>query len=261
MQEMSPFLSPRHLVIHGTKGFDMLPSEKENNGLNDFKTSDIKTMSDVILEETDAIRIGSLCGPNLAMEILEGLPTATVIASEYDEVILRGKEALAGQRFFVFGSYDLKGAELAGALKNVIALASGIIGGRGLGKNCEAMLITRGLREMIHLGEVMGSSNKAFLGTAGIGDLIATATSDKSRNYTCGWRIAKGESLVEVLDSMEEVAEGVRSLKIAYHLIKKFKIHAPIISTIYDIIYTGTDIERSIFSLMKYPMAADVDFV
>lgn len=261
IRDMSPFLAPRHILIHGTKGFAMLPSEARGEGITELQMADINTMSDVIMQESDVIRVGSLCGPNLASEILEGLPTATVIASEYDEVILKGKEVLAGPRFFVFGSYDLKGAELAGALKNVIALASGVVGGRQLGKNCEAMLITRGLREMIHIGEAMGSNRKAFLGTAGIGDLIATATSDKSRNYSCGLRIAQGEKIDDILDSMEEVAEGVRSLKIAYYVIKKYRIHAPIIMAIHDIIFEGTDIEQSVYNLMKYPLAADVDFV
>ncbi len=261
MRHMSPFLTPRHILIHGTKGFAMLPGETPTGLIGDLDMNEVKTMSEVILEETDVIRVGSLCGPNLATEILEGLPTATVIASEFDEVIKKGKEVLAGPSFFVFGSYDLKGAEMAGALKNVIALASGVVGGKELGKNCEAMLITRGLREMIQLGEAMGSSNKAFLGTAGIGDLIATATSDKSRNYTFGLRIARGEKLEDILADMDEVAEGVRSLQIACSMINTYRIHAPIIKSIYDIIFEGRDIEKSIFSLMKYPLAADVDFV
>ena len=263
IKAMSPYISPRHILIHGTKGFDLLPSEINGNhmSMENIRTSYIKTMSDVILEETDAIRIGSLCGPNLATEILDNLPTATVIASEFDEVIMTGKKWLAGKTFFVFGSHDLKGAELAGAFKNVIALASGLVGGKQLGKNAQAMLITRGLREMILLGELMGSSSKAFLGTAGIGDLIATCTSKKSRNYSFGMRISQGETVDDILNSQDEVVEGVRSLKITYHLIKKFGLHAPIISAIYDIIYLGKDIERSVYQLMKYPIASDVDFV
>jgi glycerol-3-phosphate dehydrogenase (NAD(P)+) len=113
---------------------------------------------------------------------------------------------------------------------------------------------------MIHLGGVMGSHRKAFLGTAGIGDLIATATSEKSRNYSCGKRIAEGEELTEIVESMEEVVEGLRSLQIAYYVIRKFKINAPIITAIYQIIYENKNIEKSVLDLMKYPFAADVDF-
>jgi len=259
---MSPYLSPQHMLIHGTKGFDLLPGEKDEGfEYTGFKRRDVKTMSEVIKEETDVIRVGALCGPNLASEILDGLPTATVIASEFDEVIKAGRDALSGQRFFVFGSYDLRAAELTGALKNVIALASGLIGGKNLGKNSEAMLIVRGLREMVLLGELMGSSTKGFFGTAGIGDLIATATSNKSRNYSCGLRVAAGEKIEDILASAEEVVEGIRSLHIAHYLVEKFDIHAPIISTIYKIIFHGKNIEDSIYDLMKYPMASDVDFV
>lgn len=261
IKEMSRYLTPEHMLIHGTKGFDLIPGELEDGyKYEGFKRSDVKTMSEVISEETDVIRIGALCGPNLATEILDGLPTATVIASEFDEVIKGGRDALSGKRFFVFGSYDLRAAELTGALKNVIALASGLIGGKNLGKNSEAMLIVRGLREMILIGELMGSSSTGFLGTAGIGDLIATATSSKSRNYSCGMRIANGEKIDDILSSADEVVEGVRSLHIAHYLVDKFRIHAPIISTIYKIIFKNKEIEASIFDLMKYPMASDVDF-
>src|SRR5699024_6832868 len=105
---------------------------------------------------TSVRRVGCLAGPNLAAEILEGYPTATVIASHYDEVIKTTQQVLDSEKFFVFGSHDIIGAELAGALKNIIALGSGILGGRGMGKNIEAMLITRGLREMIYFGRAMG---------------------------------------------------------------------------------------------------------
>ncbi len=262
IQEMSVFLTPEHMLIHGTKGFDLLPGELEPGyQFVGFRRRDVKTMSEVIHEETNVIRVGALCGPNLASEILEGLPTATVIASEFDEVIKAGREVLSGKSFFVFGSYDLRAAELTGALKNVIALASGLLGGKHLGKNSEAMLIVRGFREMVLLGELMGSSSRGFFGTAGIGDLIATATSNKSRNYSCGKRMAQGENIQDILASAEEVIEGIRTLKIAYFLVNKFRVHAPIISTIHKIIFEGKEIESSIFDLMKYPLAADVDFV
>ena len=217
IRKFSPHLSPQHMLIHGTKGFDVLPGELEPGYVyGGFRRRDVNTMSEVIKQETDVIRVGALCGPNLSSEILDGLPTATVIASEFDEVINAGREVLSGQRFFVFGSYDMRAAELTGALKNVIALASGVLGGRNLGKNLEAMLIVRGLREMVLLGDLMGSSTRGFFGTAGIGDLIATATSDKSRNYRCGWRIAQGDKITEILDSMEESLATKSAYEVKY---------------------------------------------
>ena len=165
-----------------------------------------------------------MCGPNLATEIHEDLPTATVVASPYDEVIKIATKHLSGPRFYVFNSYDIIGAEMAGALKNVIAIASGIVGGRNFGKNAEAMLITRGLNEIIKMASLIGVGYEAFLGTAGIGDLIATATSPLSRNYTCGVRIANGESVDHILATSTESIEGLRSLKVAHALINKHKL-------------------------------------
>jgi glycerol-3-phosphate dehydrogenase (NAD(P)+) len=257
LSALGTYLTPEHIVIHGTKGFDLATEEFEMDG--EMTLKDIKTMSEVILEESQVLRVGALTGPNLADEILMGLPTATVVASEFDEVIKKGREALQGKNFFVFGSYDLKGAELAGALKNIIALASGIMHGHGLGKNVEAILITLGLREMMYIGSAIGANPKSFLGTAGIGDLIATATSDKSRNYSCGFRIAQGEKLQDIVDSMEEVAEGVRSLKVAYYMIHKYHLTAPLIKAIYNMVFDGSDVLGTINKLMKFPFRMDMD--
>ncbi len=257
MQSLGPHLSPEHFVIHGTKGFDLRIEEFSSS--SSLVIEDIKTMGDVIKEESNVLRVGALTGPNLADEILLGLPTATVIASEFDEVIKKGRKVLAGKAFFVFGSYDLKGAELAGAFKNIIALASGIVAGNALGKNVQAMVITLGLREMMFLGEAMGANPKSFLGTAGIGDLVATATSDNSRNYSCGLRLAKGENLEEILESMEEVAEGVRSLKVAYYINNKYDLQAPITKAIYGMVFEDREVVQTIEALMKFPFRMDMD--
>ena len=251
-------LTPRHILIHGTKGFHVYENKIESDNID---IDQVYTMSQVILAETDVKRVGALCGPNLAKEILDDLPTATVIASPFDEVIEIATQQLSGSKFYVFNSYDIKGAEIAGALKNVIAIASGIIGGRNLGKNAEAMLITRGLSEIIKMASLVGVDYKAFLGTAGVGDLIATATSPLSRNYTCGVRIAQGEDVEYIIATSSERIEGLRSLKVANALIKKHKILAPITSLIYKIIYEGQDVDRSIHYLMKYPVSKDVDFI
>ena len=257
MKELGAYLGPQHVVIHGTKGFDLRIEEFSDDST--LTIEDIKTMSDVVKEESNVLRVGALTGPNLAGEILLGLPTATVIASEFDQVILKGRKALSGKAFFVFGSHDLKGAELAGAFKNILALASGIVSGNALGKNVQAMLITLGLREMMLLGEAMGANPKSFLGTAGIGDLVATATSKKSRNFSCGLRLAKGESLQDILDSMEEVAEGVRSLKVAYYIIHKNELQAPLTKAIYAMVFEGKDVLETIDALMKLPFSIDMD--
>jgi glycerol-3-phosphate dehydrogenase (NAD(P)+) len=218
-------------------------------------------MSEVIRQETSVIRSGCLAGPNLAKEILEGQPAATVIASEFDEVIEMGRSVLAGSRFIVYGSYNLKGIELAGALKNIIAIASGIMNGVGYGKNMEALLLTRGLREMIHIAKAVGAEIRPFLGTAGVGDLIATATSEQSRNYTFGQYIAKGKSISEILDLMEEVAEGYRTINFAYRIVQAANLQAPITKTLYKITYQEYPVESALHDLINNPLSIDVDFI
>ena len=261
IRELSPYLNPSKILIHGTKGLDVMGLDEslpEEDLLNQIR---IYPMSEVILQETSVLRVGCLSGPNLATEILDGQPTATVIASEYEEVIQIGQRYLSSRRFYVFGSHDLKGAELAGVLKNIFALASGVLNGKGYGKNIQALLLTRGLREMIALGKSLGSDSLAFLGTAGIGDLIATSTSSLSRNYSFGVRLGKGEKVEDILGDMDEVVEGVRTLRFAHILSKKYKVHVPITDMIYKVVYEGFEIDKAIHFLMKYPRTTDVDFL
>jgi len=257
MQDLSPHLHPYHLLIHGTKGFDVKePAEGEK-----ISRKHIRTMSEVIQEESVVVRIGCLSGPNLAKEIMDGQPTATVIASHFKEVVERGKSSLNSRRFQVFGSAELLGAELAGALKNSIALGSGILGGLGMGKNIQALLITRGLNEMISFGKAMGTTPRAFVGTAGIGDLICTATSEDSRNFTFGKRMGSGETIEEIKNSMPELAEGLRTIKIAKELADYYRLHVPITQMLYRVMYEGLKIETAIEFLMRYPYDVDVDFL
>ena len=257
----SPYLRPLHIVIHGTKGLDISEDIESQNNYQNIRKQHISRMSEVIQEETNVLRVGCLSGPNLAKEIHEGQPTATVVASDYDEVIAVGQNVLNSDKFFVFGSHDLIGAEYAGTFKNIIALGSGMLAGKGMGKNMQAMLITRALHEVIYLGKELGSSSRAFLGTAGIGDIIATSLSTNSRNFQVGYNFAGGKSLEEILGDMDEVAEGLRTLKIAYFLSRNYKKHTPIIDTIYAIFYKNLSINTAIEWLMKYPYAQDVDFL
>ena len=260
---LGPYLKPYHILIHGTKGFDLKNVTEEELLEKKVKITraNVCTMSEVIRDESVVVRIGCLSGPNLAKEILDGQPTATVIASSFTEVIKMGQSVLNSTQFHVFGSHEILGAELAGALKNIIALGSGILGGMGMGKNIQAMLITRGLTEMIRFGTAMGSEARPFLGTAGVGDLVATATSHKSRNYTFGERIGKGESPQSIFESMPELAEGARTLKIARGLARHYKLHVPITEMLYNVVFEGFDKQRALYYLMKYPYAVDVDFI
>lgn len=261
MQKLGPHLRPYHILIHGTKGFDLKDITLEDITKNKVLPANICTMTEVILQESSVRRVGCLAGPNLAKEIMEGQPTATVIASHFDEVKELGKERLNSKLFHVFGSHDLLGAELAGALKNVIAVGSGLLRGYGLGKNIQAMLISRGLAEMVYFGQKIGAESSAFLGTAGIGDLVATATSKNSRNFTFGFRLGQGESLEEIRKTTTELAEGVRTLKITNFLADHFRLHAPITRMLYKIVYEAYPFDKAIDFLMTYPYDIDVDFI
>jgi len=261
MRNLSPFLRPYHLLIHGTKGFDIKDREESDWDTHKITRADVSTMSEIIRQESVVVRIGCLSGPNLANEIMEGQPTATVIASKFNEVIFAGKDALNTNNFQVFGTREIMGAELAGALKNIIAIGSGALYGMGLGKNIQALLINRGLIEMIYFGKAMGAGPKAFVGTAGIGDLVCTATSESSRNFTFGYRLGKGENVEEIRQTMPELAEGVRTLKIAKHLADFYNLHVPITQMLYRIVFKGFDRRKGIEFLMKYPYYVDVDFL
>jgi glycerol-3-phosphate dehydrogenase (NAD(P)+) len=263
IQQVAPFLRPHHIIIHGTKGLDLrdLPeSALAEQGLS-LSRRQVRTMSEVILEETSVKRVGCLSGPNLAAEIIAEQPAATLVGSRFREVIHEGQTLLNSHRFHVFGSYDILGAELAGALKNIVALGSGILGGLGLGRNIQGLLIAKGLSEMIHFGKALGATSNAFVGVAGIGDLVATATSSNSRNYTFGTRIAKGETTEAISATMPELAEGVRTLRIAHALAKHYKLHTPITDMLYAVVFEKLPVEKALEYLMTYPYAIDVDFL
>ncbi|MBT8228932.1 MAG: NAD(P)-dependent glycerol-3-phosphate dehydrogenase, partial [Bacteroidia bacterium] len=260
MNAIGPYVGPGHIMIHGTKGLDVSPEFDNAEDINSIKRS-VFTMSEVIRQETSVIRTGALAGPNLAKEILDGQPAATVIASEFDEVIEKGRQVLAGERFIVYGSHHLIGIELAGALKNVVAIASGIMNGIGFGKNMEALLLTRGLREMIHIAKAVGADIRPFLGTAGVGDLIATATSTQSRNFTFGTYLAQGKTPQEIGRMMDEVAEGYRTINFANRIVNAARLQAPITTTLYQIAYDHRPVDEAVRELINNPLSIDVDFI
>jgi glycerol-3-phosphate dehydrogenase (NAD(P)+) len=267
MQELAPFLHPYHILIHGTKGLDIcmpknsLTKSGSVSAVTRIDRSCIRTMSEVIREESVVVRIGCLAGPNLATELVQKQPAATVVASHFKEVINEGIRLLRNDRFQVYGSSDLVGIELCGVLKNIIAIASGAISGMGLGSNAQALLISRGMVEMIYLGRALGGDVHAFIGLAGVGDLVATCTSRLSRNFTVGYRLAQGESLEQILGTMEEIAEGVHTVQIMKSLAENMKVKAPITQSLYKVLFEGMKVEVALQYLMKYPFNIDVDFL
>ena len=258
--QLAPHLRPYHMMIHGTKGLDLqIP---ENRGSNFVLTKDhVSTMSEIIRKETVVVRVGCMAGPNLASELSTGHPAATVIASPFTEVIHEGKALLRSENFQVYGNADLRGVELCGVLKNIIAIASGILSGLGLGENSRGLLVSRGLVEMIYLGQALGGEISSFIGLAGIGDLVATATSTNSRNYTLGYKIAKGKSLEEALAEMDEVAEGINTIKIIKQLAYSQGLKPLITETLHKIIFDGMTPENGVNFLMRQQSNIDIDFL
>ncbi len=253
----APYLGPHHVLIHGTKGLNLIAKEEAPEKIS---REEIQTMTEVILARSNVLRVGCMSGPNLAAELAEKKPAATVIASRFDEVIELGKAALRSQRFRVYGSHDVLGVELAGVLKNIMALSSGMHAGLELGENARAMLLTRGLNEMVRLGQKMGSNASAFFGIAGIGDLIATCSSSKSRNFTVGYRLAKGQELDFILEDMNDTAEGINTAKVARLLARNYEMELPIMQAVYEILYEGKSIDQSIRELMLHPFDHDGEF-
>lgn len=260
IKQMSPFLNPQHFLIHGTKGLDYPALEylKEKKTL---KKNEVFTMSEVIREETGLVRIGCLAGPNLSKELLQNKFAATVIASPFNEVVNIGTEALKSNKFYIFSSLQLQGTELVGAFKNIFAIVAGLIEEADMGKNVYGLLITRGMREMINYLELLGSDKTPALGTAGLGDLVATSSSGDSRNFSFGRKLASGMDLEEIMKSQSELAEGVRTLKAAYLLSKEYKIDAPITNMLHQVVYEGLDYNRALGFMMSYPFQEDVDYM
>lgn len=262
MKKLSPHLHPFHILIHGTKGFDIkLPKGETIESARFLDRSQVKTMSEVIQEESVVVRVGCLAGPNLSKELAQGQPGATVVASHFNEVIQIGQRLLRNDRFQVYENNDLVGVEIAGVLKNIIAIASGALSGLGYGENAKGLLISRGAVEMVYLGRALGGNTKAFLGVAGIGDLVTTCNSPMSRNFTVGYRLAKGESLKEILADMEEVAEGVNTVRIAKKCADHYKIRALITHTLYKVLFEKWTVQEALDYLMRNPLNVDIDFL
>ena len=183
------------------------------------------------------------------------------MASHFNEVIQTGKKLLRNDRFQVYENNDLIGVELAGVIKNIIAIASGALSGMGYGENAKGLLISRGAVEMVHLGRALGGGTSAFLGVAGIGDLVTTCNSPMSRNFTVGYRLAKGETLTEILADMEEVAEGINTIRIVKKCADFYKVRAMITETLYKVLFQNLTVQEAVQYLMRYPMNVDINFL
>jgi glycerol-3-phosphate dehydrogenase (NAD(P)+) len=216
-------------------------------------------MSDVVAEEVPGRRIVAISGPSFAKEVAERQPTAIVAASESSDAARVAQAALSNAAFRVYTHDDLVGVELGGALKNVMAVATGIVEGLGLGNNSRAAIITRGLAEMTRLGVAIGARASTFAGLAGIGDLVLTYTGALSRNRAVGVAVGGGKTLEQALAGKPTVAEGVATTKSAMALAQREGVDMPIVNTVYRILFDGHTAKRAIPELMARGLRAEQD--
>ena len=237
LEKISNNIHPEIKIVNTSKGFEL---------------NTLMSMSEIILETLNINddQIITFYGPSHSEEVIKNLPTAMVsaCANENNSKIIQNLFSTEDLR--IYTSKDMRGVEIGGSLKNVIAIASGICNGIGYGDNANAALITRGLHEITKLGIAMGAEEQTFYGLSGIGDLIATCLSTHSRNRHVGDEISKGKSLEEIISSMGMVAEGVNTTKVVHELSKKYNIEMPISNSVYEVLFMKRDPKTSVKNLM-----------
>ncbi len=244
--ELAKYIRSDTMVISTTKGI-----EHQN----------FKLMSEVLTEALPENPLGVLSGPNLAKEIAARHLTGTVVASSNTALIEKVQNALHSSYFRVYGSSDLYGVELSGALKNIYAIISGLGAAMHLGDNTRAMLMTRSLAEMSRFAVSMGANPMTFLGLAGVGDLIVTCSSSLSRNYQVGFAIGSGKTLKQATEELGQVAEGVNTLKLVKLKADDNGVYMPLASGLYEILFNNVSVEDTVSQLMLGEQSEDVEFL
>ena len=247
VQRIVPMIEPGAHIISCTKGIKLNP---------------FRSMSDIISMNIDLNinSVGVLSGPNLAREIAENKVAGTVIASSSNVLITSVKKALSSDLFKVYSSNDIQGVELAGALKNIYAIICGMADALNVGENAVGLILTRSMAEMSRFAVAKGANPITFLGLAGMGDLVATCTSNLSRNFQLGSHLGAGLSLKVAKDKVGQVAEGVRTLEVIKDESSNLNIKMPLVDSLHDIIYKNSSPKTLIDDLIKNPHEVDVEF-
>ena len=247
VQRIVPMIEGGAHIISCTKGIKLDP---------------FRSMSDIISMNVDLNinSVGVLSGPNLAREIAENKVAGTVIASTSNVLINCVKDVLSSDSFKVYSSNDIQGVELAGALKNIYAIICGMADAMGVGENAVGLILTRSMAEMSRFAVAKGANPITFLGLAGMGDLVATCTSNLSRNFQLGTHLGGGLSIKEAKDRVGQVAEGVRTLEVIKEESSNLNIKMPLVDSLHDIIYKSSSPKTLIDDLVKNPHEVDVEF-
>jgi glycerol-3-phosphate dehydrogenase (NAD(P)+) len=247
LKKMAGHLSDNTILISASKGIEQ-------------KTH--LTMSGVIKENLPDVhedRLAVISGPSFAKEVVQKIPTSVTVACKNPEIAVLVQHLFATPYFRVYSSDDIIGVELGGSVKNVIAIAAGILDGLGLGLNTRAALITRGMTEIRRLGLNLGANPRTFTGLAGFGDLVLTCTGNLSRNYTVGIKLGRGQKLQEILAEMRMVAEGVKTAKSVYNFSRKLGVEMPICHEVYRILYKDLAPKKAVHRLMTRALRQELD--
>lgn len=239
------FIHPGAIVISGTKGIE---------------SPNFTLMSQILEEELDDVHVGVLSGPNFAKEIIRNQQTGSVIASESEKVLEVIPHLFSSPSFRIYTNHDRYGVELAGALKNIYAIITGMACALGCGNNTQAMILTRSLAEMGRFANELGANAMTFLGLAGVGDLFLTCSSDLSRNYRVGYAIGSGKSLDQAMEEVGQVAEGVSTLSIVKKKVDELGVYMPLVSGLYAVLFENVAISAVAEQLMTGEMTSDVEF-
>jgi glycerol-3-phosphate dehydrogenase (NAD(P)+) len=239
--QVKPFLTKDCLIINASKGIE-----------NDTLLTGHQIIQDVL-----GINAATISGPTFAKEVADGVPSALLASAKNLNTAKQVQKLFANDKMKVFANNDLVGVEIGGALKNVIAIATGISDGLGLGFNTRAALITRGLVEISRIGTRLGAKPETFYGLTGLGDLVLTCTGDLSRNRQLGIQLGEGKVLKEITENMKMVAEGVLTVKSAYSLIKKFHVKAAIMEETYRVLHENKPPGQAFEDLMKVKISTE----
>lgn len=245
VKQMQPLIHEDAILVSLTKGIEA-------------KT--FALMSQILAEETSNALIAVLSGPNLAKEISGGSPTGAVVASKDEHVVTEVQEVLRSDSFRVYSNSDMLGVELGGSLKNIYAIIAGLAEAVGMGNNTNAMLVTRSLTEMARFGVKLGADPMTFLGLSGVGDLIVTCSSPLSRNFRVGKALGEGKDIDAVIAEMDQVAEGVNTLKQVKEKADELGVHMPLVNGLYEIVYNNETVDHIIKSLMLEERGLDVEY-
>lgn len=228
-----------------------IPLISATKGVEEDSSKLMTQIMDEVLPESMTQYLMALSGPSFASELSAGKPTAVCLAGRDAKLVARFQPALMTPALRVYADTDLIGLQLGGALKNVMALAAGVVDGLDLGHNARAALITRGLAEIVRLGAAMGADPRTLYGLSGVGDLVLTCTGSLSRNHTVGVRLGQGESLDTILGGMQAVAEGVRTARAALGLARRHQVEMPITQEINAVLFEGKSCRKAVSDLME----------